>query len=147
MIIKHKFLFQLSQIDLQYLFKIEYYISLDQSKSQFLSENAKDLQRSTYYSLIFATCTNNTILFCKIHDFPIHTISNWAALGALCKLCSFFGKEYKWEGQCTQSKGRLLQLQIQTLQVTECGYKKSSSKLIMAKPERIKGSGLEWCIS
>ena len=36
--------------------------------------------------------------------------------------------------QCDQSKGRLLQLQIQALQVTECGYKKSSSKFIMAKP-------------
>ena len=31
----------------------------------------KSPERSTYYSLIFATCTNNTILFCKIHDFPI----------------------------------------------------------------------------
>ena len=29
--------------------------------------------------------------------------------------------------------GRLLQLQIQALQVTECGYKNSSSKLFMAK--------------
>jgi hypothetical protein len=33
-----------------------------------------------------------------------------------------------------QSEGRLLQLQIQALQVTECGYKISSSKFIMEKP-------------
>ena len=31
-------------------------------------------------------------------------------------------------------KGWLLQLQIQALKVTECGYKNSSSKFIMAKP-------------
>ena len=31
-------------------------------------------------------------------------------------------------------KGRLLQLQIQALQVTECDYKNSSSKFITAKP-------------
>ena len=29
---------------------------------------------------------------------------------------------------------QLLQLQIQALQVTECGYKNSSSKFILAKP-------------
>jgi hypothetical protein len=33
-----------------------------------------------------------------------------------------------------QSKGWWLQLQIQALQVTKCGYKNGSSKLIMAKP-------------
>ena len=42
------------------------------------------------------------------------------------------GKENKQEGQCAQSKGQLLQLQIQALQVTEFGYKNSSSKFIMA---------------
>ena len=42
-------------------------------------------------------------------------------------------KENKWVGQCGQSKVRLLQLQIQALQVTECGYKNSSSKVIMPK--------------
>ena len=36
--------------------------------------------------------------------------------------------------QCAQSKRRLLQLQIQALQLTECGYKNSASKFIMAKP-------------
>ena len=35
--------------------------------------------------------------------------------------------------QFAQSKGRLLQLQIQALQVTEFGYKNSSSKFIMVK--------------
>ena len=35
--------------------------------------------------------------------------------------------------QCAQSKGWLLQLQIQAIQVTECGYKNSSSKFVMAK--------------
>ena len=34
----------------------------------------------------------------------------------------------------SQSKGQLLQLQIQALQVAECGYKNSSSKVIMEKP-------------
>ena len=43
-------------------------------------------------------------------------------------------KENKQEGQCAQSKGQLLQLQIQALQGTECGYKNSSSKFVMAKP-------------
>ena len=32
------------------------------------------------------------------------------------------------------SKEKLLQLQIQALQVTECAYKNSSNKFIMAKP-------------
>jgi len=39
--------------------------------------------------------------------------------------------------QCAKSKGRLLQLQIQALQVTECGYKNCSSKFIMAKPLKL----------
>ena len=43
-------------------------------------------------------------------------------------------KEHKKEAQCAQSKGGLLQLQIQALQVTECGYKNSSSKYIIPKP-------------
>ena len=42
-------------------------------------------------------------------------------------------KENKCEEQCAQSKGRLLQLQIQALKVTESGYQNSSRKFIMAK--------------
>ena len=48
--------------------------------------------------------------------------------------CQLADKENKEERQCAQSKERLLQLQIQALQVTECGYKNSSNKFIMAKP-------------
>ena len=48
-------------------------------------------------------------------------------------------KENKYAGQCAQSKRRLLQLQIQGLQVTECSYKNSSIKFIMATP-------LKWCM-
>ena len=43
-------------------------------------------------------------------------------------------KENKQEGQCAQCKGKLIQLQIQALQVAECGYKNSSSKFTVAKP-------------
>ena len=43
-------------------------------------------------------------------------------------------KENKQEEQCAQSKGWLLQLQIQALQMTECSYKNRSYKCIMAKP-------------
>ena len=40
-------------------------------------------------------------------------------------------------GQCAQGKGWLLQLQIQALQVTEYGYKNSSSKFITKKPLKL----------
>ena len=45
----------------------------------------------------------------------------WAYI--IMYISSSFHKENKYEVQCAQSKGRLLQLQIQALQVTECGYK------------------------
>ena len=51
-----------------------------------------------------------------------------------------YDKENKKEEPCAQSKGRLLQLQIQALQVIECGHENTSSKFIMAKP-------LRWSIS
>ena len=43
----------------------------------------------------------------------------------------------------------MVQLQIQALQVTECGYKNSSSKLVIAKPfkESSKKFDLSWLIS
>ena len=49
-------------------------------------------------------------------------------------LWQHLGKENKWEGQCAHSKGRLVQLQIQPIQVMKCGYKNNCSKFIMAKP-------------
>ena len=46
----------------------------------------------------------------------------------------FLAKRISKRGSVLKVKGRLLQLQIQALQKTECGYKNSSSEFIMAKP-------------
>ena len=49
-------------------------------------------------------------------------------------------KENKEEGQCAQSKRRLLQLQIQALQVTERGYKDEINKRFLTTETNLKSS-------
>ena len=71
-----------------------------------------------------------------------------AARREVISLCHLFRKagiriEYVMQLPKRISKGRLLQLHIQALQVTACGYKNSSSKLIMAK--NLKWDMLQFC--